>query len=129
MREASSPPSSLSAEGIRGSRAERVRPQKRWGDRSFRVAENFQPMWEPQVRHCAMVQAYLPGRGRATLTRATPLHVYILTPLLPLRESGGITRTPFNVGYTVTPFFYRNLSRSECRHIPTQPGKSNNPMF
>lgn len=45
--------------GIRGSSAERVRPQKRIGDKSFLVAVNFQPMWERQVRHWATVQAYL----------------------------------------------------------------------
>ena len=44
---------------MRGSIAERVRPQKRGGDKSFLVAVNFQPMWDPQVRHWAIVQAYL----------------------------------------------------------------------
>lgn len=52
-------PSSPSWCGIRGSIAERVSPQKRAGHKSFLVAVNFQPMCEPQVRHCAMVQAYL----------------------------------------------------------------------
>lgn len=52
-------PSSPSLDGIRGSIAERVKPQKRAGLKSFLVAVNFQPMCEPQVRHCAMVQAYL----------------------------------------------------------------------
>lgn len=45
--------------GIVGKSAERVRPQNRWGLISFFIAVNFQPMWEPQVRHCAMVHAYL----------------------------------------------------------------------
>lgn len=52
-------PSSPSPCGIRGSMAERVRPQNRGGDKSFLVAVNFQPMCEPQVRHWAIVQAYL----------------------------------------------------------------------
>lgn len=52
-------PSSPSSDGIRGCIAERVRPQKRAGLKSFLVAVNFQPMCEPQVRHCATVQAYL----------------------------------------------------------------------
>lgn len=45
--------------GIVGSRAERVKPQKRGGLRSFFTAENFQPIWEPQVLHWAIVHAYL----------------------------------------------------------------------
>uniref|UniRef100_A0A3Q3JRN9 G-protein coupled receptors family 1 profile domain-containing protein n=1 Tax=Monopterus albus TaxID=43700 RepID=A0A3Q3JRN9_MONAL len=43
--------SSPSPWGIRGSIAERVRPQNRGGDKSFLVAVNFQPMCDPQVRH------------------------------------------------------------------------------
>lgn len=57
-REPSSP-SSPSVWGMRGSMAERVKPQKRGGDKSFLVAVNFQPMCEAQVRHWAIVQAYL----------------------------------------------------------------------
>lgn len=52
--------SSSSPSGMRGSSAERVSPQNRGGDSSFLVAVNFQPMWLPQIRHWAMVQAY-PG--------------------------------------------------------------------
>lgn len=59
-------PSSPLPWGIRGSIAERVRPQKRGGDKSFLVAVNFQPMWDPQVRHWAIVQAYLSKRKRTT---------------------------------------------------------------
>lgn len=57
-------PSSPSTCGIRGSIAERVRPQKRGGDKSFLVAVNFQPMWDPQFRHWAIVQAYLQAKTR-----------------------------------------------------------------
>lgn len=49
--------------GSRASRAEeseRVSPQNLGGHSSFLVAVNFQPMWLPQIRHWAMVQAY-PG--------------------------------------------------------------------
>lgn len=51
--------------GMRGSIAERVRPQKRGGDKSVLVAVNFQPMWEPQIWHWAIVQAYLREGGGA----------------------------------------------------------------
>lgn len=68
-------PSSPSSYGIRGSIAERVRPQKRGGDKSFLVAVNFQPMCEPHVRHCAMVQAYLGGtRNKVTHNSGLCLH-------------------------------------------------------
>lgn len=53
-------PESSSASGIRGRRADRVNPQNFWGDISFLVAVNFQPIWLPQILHWAIVQAY-PG--------------------------------------------------------------------
>lgn len=56
-REPSTPSSPC---GIVGNRAERVKPQNRGGLRSFLTAENFQPMWELQVLHWAIVHAY-PG--------------------------------------------------------------------
>lgn len=52
-------PNSSSASGIRGRRADRVNPQNFCGDISFLVAVNFQPIWLPQILHCAIVQAYL----------------------------------------------------------------------
>lgn len=74
-------PASSSASGIRGRRADRVRPQNFWGDISFLVAVNFHPMWFPQIRHWAMVQAYLPKRkqrahanGYGRDSRQTPAH-------------------------------------------------------
>lgn len=67
-------PSSPSPCGIRGSMAERVRPQNRGGDKSFLVAVNFQPMWEPQVRHWAIVQAYLRAKRQTHHLKRSPQH-------------------------------------------------------
>lgn len=61
-------PNSSSASGIRGRRADRVNPQNFCGDISFLVAVNFQPIWLPQILHCAIVQAYLSKKTKQTKT-------------------------------------------------------------